>query len=669
MFSKVDLKQAFQQVCVDESSQEKTAIITTLGIYKFLPMPYGLKNAAQCFQRNVHQLLSDLPFAHFVYMDDVIVGSGNKEDHIRDLGCLFQRMKEAGLLLNKDKCVLGRSSIKFLGHIVDSQGISIPPDRVDDIKRFPQPKTPKELERFLGICAFFHRFVPHASGKMASLTRLKNISRQKEFDKAWHPEHDEAFADVKAAIATATLLVHPQPDAPTEIWCDASNIAVGAVLVQLQHGIWNPLSFWSRQLNNAQRNYSATDRELLAVSYAVDKFRSYIEGQPIVVRTDHKPLVGSVTKKADTALPIPRRHLLKIAQFVDQLHYLKAERNGVADALSRVRLQRKVATATNAIGIWMSEQDDIADTLPTEGSHYAIQEDALVDQTFLQQRKRQRDMHNKQLRAPVIAPAPMTTQVSSETQSVSPSFSPLEGEPHTSSSAHHDTCTSSVQACSAIFTPKQAQFVVLPSPPDIRSAQEHDQPLQNWITHHRYSATRFKPDLIECEDGTSLWADVSATPARIIVPTSLQRIVFDSLHRIAHPGLKAGLMLIKRSYWWQGISKNVARWTKSCAACQKAKIHVHTKMPLERLPAPTKRFSHIHIDLVGPLNPPCEGKNTLLTIIDRWTGWPEAFPMTMHGDAANAKACAKVLVREWLSRWGMPDIMTSDRGSQFVSDL
>ena len=103
---------------------------------------------------------------------------------------------------------------------------------------------------------------------------------------------------------------------------------------------------------------------------------------------------------------------------------------------------------------------------------------------------------------------------------------------------------------------------------------------QNWITHHRSSATRFKPDLIECEDGTSLWADVSATSARILVPTSLQRIVFDSLHRIAHPRLKAGLMLIKRSHWWQGISKDVARWTKSCAACQKAKIHVHTKMPL-----------------------------------------------------------------------------------------
>ena len=165
-----------------------------------------------------------------------------------------------------------------------------------------------------------------------------------------------------------------------------------------------------------------------------------------------------------------------------------------------------------------------------------------------------------------------------------------------------------MQTCSAIVPPNQAQFVVLPSSPDIRSAQEHDQPLQNGITHHRSSATRFKPELIEGEDGTSLWADVSYTPARIRVPTSLYRIVFDRLYRIAHPGLKAGQMLIKRSYWWQGIIKDVVRWTQLCAVCQKAKIHVHTNMPLERLTAPTKRVSHIHIDLVGPLHPPCEGK-------------------------------------------------------------
>ena len=157
------------------------------------------------------------------------------------------------------------------------------------------------------------------------ISKLKKITRQKDFEKEWLPEHDVACSNIKAAMASATLLVHPSPTAQTEIWCDASNIAVGAVLVQLQQGIRRPLSLWNKLLNKAQCGYSATDRELLAVSYAVDKFRSYLEGQPVVVRTDHKALVGSMTNNADTALPIPRRHLLKIAQFVNKLHYIEGE--------------------------------------------------------------------------------------------------------------------------------------------------------------------------------------------------------------------------------------------------------------------------------------------------------------------------------------------------------
>ena len=686
VFSKIDLRQAFQQVHVDEASQDKTAIITTLGLFKFLRMPYGLKNAAQCFQRNVHQLLSDMPFAHFLYMDDLIVGSKCKEDHFRDLQCLFQRFKDKGLLLNKNKCQLGKPSLTFLGHVVDSRGISIPTERVEAIKRFPVPTTPKELERFLGICAFFHRFVRHASGKMAPLTQLKSISRQKDFEEAWNPVHDRAFHATKEAIANATLLVHPLPKAQTEIWCDASNIAVGAVLVQFQRGLWKPLSFWSKQLNHAQRGYSATDRELLAVSYAVDKFRAYLEGQPIIVRTDHQPLVGALTKKADTALPVPRRHLLKIAQFVDQLHYLKGDRNGVADALSRVHLQPKETMTVNCIVAAVSSSDE-QDILPEEGWSKAVQEEALVDDTFLRQLQRRRDRQKKQLQTPACVPGSVPPSVVSNqvphaneaNSSPIPSPVTIASDSPTCciSGANHRNVTpssiidyaSSARACNAIFVPEPTNVNALPTPSEVRVAQERDQALQRWITHHHTSTSRFKPGLVECEDNTKVWADVCVTPARILVPTTLQRVVFDSLHRIAHPGVKAGMTLIKRTYWWQGIGKDVARWTKSCEACQKAKVHKHTKAPLERLPPPTKRFSHIHVDLVGPLNPACEGKNTLLTVIDRWTGWPEAFPMMMHGDAANTKACAKVLVRQWIARWGVPDIITSDRGSQFASDL
>ena len=310
-----------------------------------------------------------------------------------------------------------------------------------------------------------------------------------------------------------------------------------------------------------------------------------------MVRTDHEPLVGSVTKKADTALPVPRRHLLKIAQneMAWPMHCLvcdfsvKSQQRPTPSAYgcqSRIMSQTPYRQKFGRIKRYRKtvllirhsySNGNLNGTCKT--SSYGLR---FLLQTLCQHRFHQR-------RNPCLHPS-LPSRVS-----------------HT----HHRPLNMIpvLRPCKRVLRfacLKQAQFLVLPSSPDIRSAQEHDQRLQNWITHHRSSVTRFKPDLIECEDGTSLWADVSATPARILVPTSLQRNVFDCLHRIAHPGFKARMMLIKWSYWWQGISKDVARWTQSCAACQKAKIHVHTKMPLGRLPAPTKRFSHIHIDLVGP---------------------------------------------------------------------
>ena len=316
-----------------------------------------------------------------------------------------------------------------------------------------------------------------------------------------------------------------------------------------------------------------------------------------------------------------------------------------------------------------------------------MQEEALVDDTFLHQLQRRRDLQKKQLQTPACVPGSVPPSVVSNqvphaneaNSSPIPSPVTIASDLPTCciSGANHRNVTpssivnyaSSARACNAIFVLEPTNVNALPMPSEVRVAQERDQALQRWITQHHTSTSRFKPGLVECEDNTKVWADVCVTPARILVPTTLQRVVFDSLHHIAHPGVTVGMTLIKRTYWWQGIGKDVARWTKSCEASQKAKVHKHTKAPLERLPPPTKRFSHIHVDLVGPLNPACEGKNTLPTVIDRWTRWPEAFPMTMHGDAANTKACAKVLVRQWIARLGVPDIITSDRGSQFASDL
>ena len=622
IFSKIDLRRAYQQVKVDENSQHKTAIITTVGLFKFHRMAFGLKNAGQCFQRNVHELLHDLPFL-FVYMDDIIIGSKNLEDHYNHLHELFKRLSETCLVINASNCIFGVTSLNFLGHHVDYKGISIPHERADAITRYPKPTSVEELERFLGIVAYFYRFIHHASGRMAPLYKLKKYRSQKAFTVNWTEKHDRAFGIAKVAVANATMLSHPITGAKTELWCDASNIAVGAVLVQLQKGYWRPLVFWSKQLNKAQMNYSATDRELLAVSYAVDHFRSHIEGQPITVRTDHLPLVGSLKKAADTALPIPRRHLNRIAQFIDEIKHMSGDRNNLADAMSRIIPVRGSKDSWSSTDMHPKENQD---TLPVDELDSSLDE-PLVDDTFKCQAQQ--------------------------------SESSVNQEDHSAS------------ACAAILaieeTDKDEAPTHIPNPVNFRKYQEEDVKLQSWIKRHQNNDSPFHPILTQIGDA-QVWTDKSATHLRILVPTCMQKAVFDTVHKMSHPSFKAGYKMLKRAYWWSGMGKDVAKWSRSCGACQLAKIHIHTKTPLEQLPPPTKRFSHIHIDLVGPF-PTCEGKNMLLTVIDRWTSWPEAFPLSASGEAASAKACAKILVREWISRFGVPDIVTSDRGPQFTSEL
>ena len=158
-----------------------------------------------------------------------------------------------------------------------------------------------------------------------------------------------------------------------------------------------------------------------------------------------------------------------------------------------------------------------------------------------------------------------------------------------------------------------------PSPVDFRREQDTDLNLQKWIKRHLNTDTPFHPELVNAGE-TSIWVDAKDKQPRILVPTSLQHSVFDSVHQLAHPTFKAGYKLIKQKYWWSGMSKDISKRSLSCKPCQLAKIHRHVKAPLHHLPPPTNRFSHIHVDLVGPL-PQCEGKICFLrSLIDGQAG-------------------------------------------------
>ena len=232
VFSKIDLIRGFHHIPLNESDIPKTAVTTPFSLFEFLFMPFGLKTAPQTFQRFMDSVFRGLDFV-FGYIDDVLVASSSPEEHLRHLRLVFERLDEHGLTINPDKCEFGRPEITFLGHHISASGIQPLPERVQAVRDFPQPKTVSDLSRYLGLIHYHHRFIPKCADQLHPLHQLTSLKKPSDVI-TWTPEAIKTFEVSRNILAKATLLVHPSHNAATRLTADASNLAVGGTLEQLQ---------------------------------------------------------------------------------------------------------------------------------------------------------------------------------------------------------------------------------------------------------------------------------------------------------------------------------------------------------------------------------------------------------------------------------------------------
>lgn len=333
LISKLDLKDAYWQIALDEESKACTAFtVPGRPLYQFVVMPFGLCTAPQTMCRLMDQLIPpDLRHCVFGYLDDLVVVSENFTTHLEVLMRLASQFRRANLTLNVSKSKFCVVRVNYLGYVLGNGGISTDPEKVTAIMNWPVPKNLKQVRGFLGLAGWYRRFIENFSTTVAPITDI--LSTKKKF--SWTTEAQHAFDRIKILLTTAPVLANPDFSKKFFLHCDASNYGIGAVLVQLDDsGQERPIAYMSRKLNTAQRNYSVTERECLAAIEAIQKFRCYIELQEFEVVTDHSSLLW-LLKQPDLSGRLAR-WVFKLQAYKFTISHRKGKDHVVPDALSRI---------------------------------------------------------------------------------------------------------------------------------------------------------------------------------------------------------------------------------------------------------------------------------------------------------------------------------------------
>lgn len=651
-FSCFDLASGFHQIPMDPQDTIKTAFNTPNGHFEYKKMPFGLKNAPATFQRLMDNVLTGLQGnVCFVYLDDIVIYAQTLNEHKQKLTQVFERIREAGLSLQPDKCEFFKRELTYLGHIISDKGVRPNPEKIKAIEQYPVPKNHKQIKQFLGLVGYYRRFIKNFSEITQPFTSLlrKNVPFK------WEMRQQINYEKLKQLLLREPILQYPDFDKEFLLTTDASNEGIGAILSQGEVGSDLPVAYASRTLNKAERNYDTTEKELLAIIWAVKHFRPYLYGKQFKIITDHKPLTWLFNSKDPTTRLV--RWRLKLEEYNYKILYKEGKQNTNADALSRnpriMAFQVEASDSNNtdmsyslflqhALNDALWRTDNI--TSQTSGSIKGL----LVTETNSSPRIKITLSENNENKVEDTTLAPGNIKI--EKKKHLTEINLITRENKNTPASLEDIFNCLVKLKNYATTNNNTIISIAPI------GDPNNKIKVNQMIKYIFKDTPIRIYLLE------------SLVQRIVDPT-IKKQILTELHNTeigGHKGVTKTLKRIQQYYTWKGIKQDVKDYVKACHDCQKRKlVRIKTKAPMLITDTPSEAFEKVAIDIVGPLPETEKGHKYILTTQDQLTKFCTAYPLI----DTNSTTIADKIVNKYIYTFGSPRELLSDQGSNISGEL
>ncbi len=613
LYSKIDLKGAFNLLRIKEGKEKLTSFVTKFGKFQYKVIPFGLRNAPGFFQESMVKIFHDLiGCGLWIYLDDLLIYERDVDRHKWLLKEILRRMRINNLIANPAKCIFLVEEVEFLGYTLKQDGLHMQKCKIQDIMDFPVPRNVRQLQSFLGICNYYRSFLPCFTEIQIPLLHLLKKTTKYE----WNADCDKAFLLLKELFSTGIILELPARDKEFILFADASDFAIGAALHQMSGQTLRPVGFFSRKLLESESHYPVYDKELLAIKDALVHWRHLLVDTklPVVIYSDHQNLTYfKVNQKLNHR---QARWQEILADFNFRIQHIKGAQNVVADALSR-RADLKQKFYRNGT------------LLPNEVFVQAIEEQA-------------------------IPALPEAEHVSSNSQ--------VEVNNEAGDDQQPLLLSEEVQAL------RNPPSTTLRTYPIFMFQYIRTSTIPESLPSHFKKRLRKERRHFAVHDG-ALYRKIRVNKQDMAIPYLLSVFRQDKMKEthevLGHLGHKGTYKSLTARYWWPGMYTDYVNFCKECSVCQLNNNATRPfKHPMHPLPNPGIPFHTWHLDFIQDLPESTSGNKQILVAVDRTTRYTVATALS-NRDTDSVLAFVHTLS----TRFGVPYRVITDRGSCFIHEF